>query len=112
MATIAEAVNQLVSLRSCNQETPINECGGSTEKCNEKENLELQGEEKELEHELQQEEVVEIIGIEEVVGELREIDQEVDFIINDFLSTLTNPLDDLVEHSPIEFGFDVEVDFT
>jgi len=66
---------------------------------------------KELKQELQQEEEVEIIGTEKVVGELREIDREVDSIISDFLSTLINPLDDLVEPSPVEFEKGVDINF-
>ncbi|KAL4371733.1 hypothetical protein AHAS_Ahas06G0195300 [Arachis hypogaea] len=77
MATITEAVHHLVSLRLCDQSTPIDECGRSTKECKEEKNLELQGEEEEL---------------------------------NDFLSTLINPLDDLVEPSLVEFEMDVDID--
>ncbi|RYR53505.1 hypothetical protein Ahy_A06g028660 [Arachis hypogaea] len=48
MATITEAVHHLVSLRLCDQSTPIDECGRSTKECKEEKNLELQGEEEEL----------------------------------------------------------------
>ncbi|QHO20640.1 uncharacterized protein DS421_11g339740 [Arachis hypogaea] len=49
-------------------------------------------------------------NVAEVDRELREIDQEVDSIISDFLSTLINPLDDLVEPSPSGLGSTVEED--
>ncbi|XP_020972628.1 uncharacterized protein LOC110269264 [Arachis ipaensis] len=47
-----------------------------------------------------------------MVRELKKIDEEVDSIINDFLSTLTNLLDDLVEPSAVELEMGVDVDFT
>ena len=53
MATIAEAVNRLVLLRSSDQGIPLEECEGSTKDYSEEENMQPQGKEEELEHELQ-----------------------------------------------------------
>ena len=54
VATIIESVNHMAPHRSsCNQSTPIDECGGSTKEHSEGVNLELQGEEEELKQELQ-----------------------------------------------------------
>ncbi|RYQ92232.1 hypothetical protein Ahy_B09g098417 [Arachis hypogaea] len=109
VATIAEALNRLASLRSSNQDIPLEECGGATKKCSkEEENMEPQRKEEGLEQELQQEEEGRACETEEVNGELREFDQEVDCIINDFLSTLVNPLNDLEEPSTLEFERDKE----
>ncbi|RYR08674.1 hypothetical protein Ahy_B05g076474 [Arachis hypogaea] len=112
MATIAEAVSHLVLLRSSDQGIPLEECEGSTKDCSEDERIEPQEKEEELEHELKQEEEGGISEPEERKGELREIDQDVDSIIDNFLSTLVNPLNDLNEPLPIEFERDMEVDFS
>ncbi|RYQ98535.1 hypothetical protein Ahy_B07g086274 isoform E [Arachis hypogaea] len=72
MATITKAVHHLFSLRSCDQSTPIDKCGGLTKEHSEEVNLELQGKEDRLKQELQQEEKVEIIEPKGAIEELRE----------------------------------------
>ncbi|XP_016192355.1 protein PAF1 homolog [Arachis ipaensis] len=56
MATIAEAINCLASLRSSNQDISLEECGGATKECREEDNMEPQGEEEEPRLESQKEE--------------------------------------------------------
>ncbi|RYR09411.1 hypothetical protein Ahy_B05g077727 [Arachis hypogaea] len=103
IATIAESVNRFALLCSTTQDIPLEEGGGSSKECREEENMEPQGKEETLGQELQQEEKDNTSESEEVNGDLREFDQEVDSIINDFLSTLVNPLNDLEEPSTLEF---------
>ncbi|XP_015966365.1 uncharacterized protein LOC107490110 [Arachis duranensis] len=112
MATIDEAVNRLILLRSSDQGIPLEECEGSTKACSEEKSVEPQGEEEGLELEVQQEKDSEVCEPEERRGELREVDQYEDSIINDFLSSLINPLDYPNEHLPIELEKDMEVDFS
>ncbi|XP_015944536.1 FK506-binding protein 3-like [Arachis duranensis] len=112
MATIAEAVNRLVLLRSSDQGTPLEQCEESTNEYSEEENMEPQGKEEGLEHDIQQEEEKEVCEPEENKEELGEIDQDEDSIIDDFLSSLVNPLNDPNEPLPIEFERDMEVDFS
>ena len=52
MATIAEAVNRLVLLRSSDQDTSLEKYEGSTKELSEEENVELQGKEEELGHDM------------------------------------------------------------
>jgi len=108
VASLTKVISQLASLCSTIQDTLIVKYGGLVEEHNEKENLEIQGKEEELKQELHQEEEVEVIDVKEVDKELRKIDQEVNSIISDFLSTLINPLDDLVEPSSIGLESDVK----
>ncbi|XP_020987576.1 uncharacterized protein LOC107465725 [Arachis duranensis] len=84
MATIAEAVHRLTLLCSSNQDIPLEECGVATKECSEEEDIEPQGKEDELEQESQKEEEGRTSEPEEINRELREFDQEVDCIINDF----------------------------
>ncbi|XP_057747448.1 uncharacterized protein LOC130966647 [Arachis stenosperma] len=112
VATIAKAVNRLVLLRSSNQNTSLEECEGSTKDWSEEENMEPQGKEEGLELEVQLEEEREVCEPEERKEELKEVDQDEDSIIHDFLSSLINPLDDPNETIPIEFERDMEVDFS
>ncbi|MED6207654.1 hypothetical protein PIB30_037705 [Stylosanthes scabra] len=123
MASLAEALTRLTSLRSSNnQETPIDECEASTEERSVEKNLEPQVEQKELKCEAQEEEdveeeklndssqqveKVECIEVEEVVEELGEIEQGMSFTIEDD-STPTSDIDDLVELSSVELEFNVE----
>ncbi|RYR49431.1 hypothetical protein Ahy_A07g035922 [Arachis hypogaea] len=88
MATLAEAVNRLVLLCSSDQGTSLEECEGSTKECSEEENVEPQGKEEGLDLKLQQQEEKEVFDLGERKGELGEIDQNVDFIVDDFLSAL------------------------
>ena len=71
MATIAEAVNRLVLLRSSDQGTPLEECEGAIEGCSEEERMEPQGKEEEIEHELEQEGESGVFEPEERKRELR-----------------------------------------
>ncbi|RYR03588.1 hypothetical protein Ahy_B06g082639 [Arachis hypogaea] len=111
MGTIAEAVNRIILSCSSDQGIPLEECGGSTKDYGEEESMEPQGEEEGLEHDMQQEGESRVLELEERKGELREIDQDEDSIIDDFLSSLIKPLNDPNEPLPIDFERDMEVDF-
>jgi len=101
MVILVEAVSNMASSRLSlsNQGTPIDECGEAPKEHSEGVSLELQGEEEELKQGVQQEEEVKITEQEEVVEAFGEVDQEMDSIIEEFLST--------IESSPI--GFDIEI---
>ncbi|RYQ91081.1 hypothetical protein Ahy_B09g096947 [Arachis hypogaea] len=112
MAIMAEAVNRIVLSHSSDQDIPLKECKGSTKPYSEEESMHPQGKEEGLELEVQQEGESEICEPEERKGELGEIDQDEDSIIDDFLSSLINPLKDPNGPLPIEFERDMEVDFS
>ncbi|KAL4344523.1 hypothetical protein AHAS_Ahas11G0186900 [Arachis hypogaea] len=103
-------MSQLASLCSTIQDILIVKCGELVEEHNEKENLELQGKEEELRQEVQQVEEVEALEGEEIVEDLRAVEQEASSIIED--NSTPSDIGDLVEASSIGCENDVEVDFT
>ncbi|QHN99808.1 uncharacterized protein LOC110269975 [Arachis ipaensis] len=74
--------------------------------------MESQEKEEGLELEVQQKEESEVCEPEERKGELGETDQDEDSIIDDFLSSLVNPLNEPNEPLSIEFEGHMEVDFS
>ncbi|RYR08921.1 hypothetical protein Ahy_B05g076807 [Arachis hypogaea] len=113
MANLAKIKATFESWDSCNkQSTSTDKCEKSTEEWCRKKILESQNEDKERGYVLQQVEEKEIVEKEEVFEELKKVEQEVDFKLENTStpSDVVNDFVEVVDLSSIELENDVEED--